>query len=71
MSGLTKRRQRTRASYLVEMVLEGLIWGVNLVEIAHGFRTMELLQGVTAGMILLFAPVLIWQAYSSWREERV
>ena len=61
---------RTRRSYAIEIVCYALLWVMNLWEIARQFRAMDLLPGLTTGMIFLVAPVTVWQAYSGWRESR-
>ncbi len=54
----------TERRFMVEAVGFAVIWVMNLVEIATRFRSMGLMEGLTAGMIFCFAPISMWEAYS-------
>ena len=62
------RKPGTRRRYMVEAVGFAVISVLNLVEIATRFRSMGLMEGLTAGMIFCVAPISIWEAYSNCGE---
>lgn len=63
------KKHRSRASLQVEATLMSSIWVLNLYQIAFHIRSMDLLAGLTAGMIFLIAPLEVARAVSGYRED--